>query len=249
MNRRLFRKLFPTFVISLERTPHRLARFLEWNKDADIDVEVAAAVDGKTLDLANLDPALIAPGTTAYRPGSIGSAMSHKALWERCAAGNKPFFILEDDAAVRGDIKTILPPLVDGLDKSWELLIVGYNTDVFTEIAVVGDMSLRAIFSIAYPDASQLVQFTKGRQHVGVGRLISFFGLCGYLISPTGARSLLRQCFPLDSRTAYVPVAQKSIRTFTLDTRVNAHLRFIQAYACLPPLVMPDNAPTSSVKA
>jgi hypothetical protein len=36
------------------------------------------------------------------------------------------------------------------------------------------------------------------------------------------------------------------VGTFTLDTRMNAHLPFIQGFMCLPPLVMPDNA--SSVK-
>ena len=56
MNRSAFRKRFPTYVISLERTPARLDRFLAWNQPADIDFNTFKAVDGTRIDLSAIDP-------------------------------------------------------------------------------------------------------------------------------------------------------------------------------------------------
>jgi len=248
MQRKQFRRLFPTYVISLERTPDRLQRFVDMNRDADIDVEVFKAFDGRGLDLAGVDPAVLVPGTTSYRPGSIGSAISHRTLWQACAAGDKPFLIFEDDAAIRADTRDVLPDLVGDLDKSWDLLILGCNTDFISEVALADDLHLRFGFTVERPDATQLRKFTTGRHRIGVVRLIHFFGLCGYLLSPSGAQSLLRQCFPLDARAVHFSRRKESVQAYTLDTRINAHLRFINAFACLPPLVMPDNTPAHSAK-
>lgn len=246
MNRNLFRKRFPAFVISLERTPERLVRFREWNAPADIEIEVSKAVDGRTLDLATVDPQVLTPGTVSYRAGSVGSALSHRGLWQKCAAGDRPYLVFEDDAAIRSDIRTVLPPLVESLDSAWDLLILGYNTDAVAEVVVVDDFNLRLAWPQTNPSAAQLVKFMDGRWPVAIARARTFFGLCGYLISPSGARALLRLCFPLESRAVNVPGLSYLMGTFTLDTRMNAHLPFIQGFMCLPPLVMPDNA--SSVK-
>lgn len=249
MHRKQFRRLFPAHVISLERTPDRLQRFVDMNRDADIDIDVFTAIDGKGLDIATVDPSVLAPGTTSYKPGSVGSALSHRTLWQACAGGDKPFLIFEDDAAIRADTREVLPGLVDALGKSWDLLILGCNTNFVSEVALADDLNLRFSFTVEYPDAAQLRKFTAGRHQVGVVRLVHFFGLCGYLLSPSGAQSLLRQCFPLDARAVHFSGRKESIRAYTLDTRINAHLRFINAYACLPPLVMPDNTRAHSAKA
>ena len=249
MNRRAFAKHFPTFVISLERTPHRLTDFRRWNAAADLEIEVFNAVDGRTLDIGAVDPAILKPGTTCYKAGSVGSAMSHRALWQRCAAGEKPFLIFEDDAAIRGDVRDVLPALVDGLEPSWELFLLGYNTDVLVEVAMADDLNMRLGFSNRYPEPADLARFTAGRSAVGVGRLTLFFGLCGYLISPAGARSLLIKCFPLELRTLQVAASGVKLATNTLDIRIDTHLPFVRAYACVPPLVMPDNRAATSAKA
>ena len=41
-------------VLSLERRPDRLARFMGWNARHGLDFQVAAAVDGALLDRASL---------------------------------------------------------------------------------------------------------------------------------------------------------------------------------------------------
>ena len=234
---------YPAFVISLARTPERLRRFREWNRPAEIDIETFNAIDGRDLVINEVDPAILQPGTTTYAKGAIGSALSHRSLWERCAEVDKPFLIFEDDAAIRSDARTVLPSLVNFLGTEWDVLLLGYNTTPFTDFAISDGIVTRATTVSPPPGASQLVRFTTGRMPVGLARVRLFFGLCGYLLSPAGARGLLAGCFPLDERQLQDHTKNnRPLRTYTLDTRVSTHLHFLRAYACVPPLVMPDNS-------
>lgn len=248
MIRDVFSKRFKAHVISLERTPQRLKQFWDWNRPAEIDIEVFKAVDGRTLDFATVDPEILKPGTTSYKIGSVGSAMSHRTLWQECAAGDKPYLIFEDDAAIRGDLRSTLPRLVDQIPADWDLLCLGYNTDTIMDIDVGANIRLRFGFPGRNIAPSQLTRFTPTRGPVGVARLLNFFGLCAYLISPQGARNLLKHCFPLDGRLIFIPGLNRNIVAFTLDSRINAHLAALQAYACIPPLVLPSNDAATSAK-
>lgn len=243
-----FAKRFSAHVISLERTPQRLKQFWDWNRAAEIDIKVFKAIDGRTLDFATVDPKILKPGTTTYKIGSVGSALSHRTLWEECAGGDRPFVIFEDDAAIRGDLRTALPRLVDQLAGEWDLLCLGYNTDTLMELDVGANIRLRFGFpghNIAPP---QLARFTAARGPVGVGRLMNFFGLCAYVVSPRGARNLIKHCFPLDGRPIFIASLNRTLNAFTLDTRINAHLSVLQAYACIPPVVLPSNDAATSAK-
>jgi hypothetical protein len=68
------------------------------------------------------------------------------------------------------------------------------------------------------------------------------------VLSPRGALNLLDCCFPLDSRSIFIRSLGRALVAYTLDTRVNAHLPALKAYACIPPLVLPDNSAAASTK-
>jgi glycosyl transferase family 25 len=248
MNRNLFAKRFETYVISLERTPHRLKQFREWNEAADIDIEVFKAIDGRQLDMTRIDASIVDPEVFADRPGSIGSATSHHTLWSRCAAGQRPFLIFEDDTAVRADIRTKLPPLVDGLDKDWDLFCIGYNTDTLIEIDVGANIHLRYGFPQKNLSAETLTDFTTTTGDVCARRLTNFFGLCAYMLSPRGAQRLLELVFPLHGRPIHIQSLGRRLRTRAVDVRTNAHLGQVKAYACIPPLAIPSNDIALSTK-
>ena len=91
------------------------------------------------------------------------------------------------------------------------------------------------------------MSFASTRWPVGVVPINIAFGLCAYLISPKGAGQLLKSCFPLDSRTIALSPTE-TVKANLIDIRVNASLRFLRAFACVPPLAMPDNAPARSVR-
>jgi len=247
MNRNAFSKRFPTYVISLERTPARLNRFLSWNRPADIDFKTFKAVDGATLDLSSIDPSILAPGTPGVSQGSMGATLSHRSLWQLCAKGSKPFMIFEDDTVARHDMKQALAALMDHLPDDWDLLYLGYNMDAVVEVALADDVNMRLGFAPRYPEERDLMRFAGTHWPVGMVPVSIAFGVCAYLISPKGAGQLLKSCFPLDSRIVALSPTE-AVKAVIIDIRVIASLRFLRAFACVPPLAMPDNAPARSVR-
>ena len=240
---------FSAHVISLPRTPQRLARFHKWNEPTGIRFEHLKAVDGRALRLDLLDPSILAPGTTHYKRGSVGSALSHRMLWDRCASGEVPYLICEDDAALRADAATAIPALMAGVPHGWDMICLGYNADALLDLDLGEGIRLRCAFPRGNPTPEQLGRFGTMQNPVGAARLANFFGLCAYLLSPAGARRLLDLCFPLDNRVIHVDSSERPIGVSTLDGRINAHLAEIVAYAAVPPIALPDNDAASSVKA
>ncbi len=243
-----FAARFDARVISLARTPQRLQQFWDWNRAAGIKPRIFNAIDGRTLNLAIVDPNLLTPGTRSYKPGSVGSALSHRLLWKECAGGDRPFLILEDDVAIRSDLRAVLPGIVAQAGADWDFICLGYNTDTFLEIDVGAEVALRFGFPGGNVSQAQLARFPETRGNVGVARLTNFFGLCAYVLSPRGARNLMERCFPLDGRSIFIRSLSRNVIAGTLDTRINDHLASLNAYACIPPLCLPDNSPAVSTK-
>ncbi len=240
---------FTAHVISLLRTPQRLAQFRKWNAPCGIDFALLEAVDGRALRPDQIDPSVLKPGTRSYTPGSIGSALSHRTLWQRCAAGETPFLICEDDAALRADVGSAIPALMAGIPAGWDMICLGYNADTLVELDIGADIRLRFGFPRSNPTPQQLGHFVATHTPIGLARLVNFFGLCAYVLSPAGARRLLGVCFPLDDRYVMIESLVRLMMITTLDGRINAHLAEIRAYAVVPPIALPDNDTARSAKA
>src|ERR1700694_1327565 len=84
-------------VISLERTPARLVEFRKLNAHLK-DVTVFKAIDGMALSQDDLAARAWIVPPIHYTPGTLGSMMSHTALWEHAAASGEITTICEDDA-------------------------------------------------------------------------------------------------------------------------------------------------------
>ena len=243
---------FECYVISLARTPHRLTTFIERNAATGLDFRTFEAVDGKLLDPEEcFRNGLIRRGARLYRPGTLGTASSHRALWQRAVSARSPLLIFEDDVHCRHDIVGQLER-VHRLLGDWDIVLLGYNTDAVLELEVLPSCSLGGFFSQAYPRAEDLAEFVRQRSEVAVLPLKNAFGMCSYLVSPAGAKKLLAGVFPLDNRELIVPfntLISPSERATcrTLDMNVNTLYRRISAYAVLPPLALPANDKSSSV--
>jgi glycosyl transferase, family 25 len=240
---------FKAHVISLPRTPQRLDRFRQWNEPSGIHFEVLKAVDGRALMLKLVDQAVLRPGTVSYTAGSVGSALSHRMLWQWCASGETPFLICEDDAALRADARSTIPALMARLPADWEMICLGYNPDTLIEVEVGAGIRLRFGFPGANPAPEQLGRFVASATPIGAARLLNFFGLCAYVLSPAGAKRLLDLCFPLDDRSVVIQSLDRRVGVSTLDGRINCHLAEIGAYAAIPPIALPDNHSARSAKA
>lgn len=88
-----------TFLVNLDRRPDRLAAMAAQLDRLAIPFERFAAVDARTVDVAELDAPFAASGPLgALSPGDKGCTSSHIHLWRMIAAGRDEFAaILEDD--------------------------------------------------------------------------------------------------------------------------------------------------------
>lgn len=227
---------FDCYVISLKRTPERLATFFEFNDPVKLPIEVFDAVDGSQLDSATIAQ-MVAPGTVRHTPAIVGVAMSHRALWERCITSGKPHIIFEDDAVIRADAKAKIGALISGT-LTWDIILLGYNADAPLELNLAPGNDVNVQFSVPYPSAQHLAHFAKSTNPVGLHRLITAFGICGYAVTPIGARALLNTCFPMDNRIIHMSLGRRSLPSYGIDCLMNVVYRKTHSYACLAPLVM-----------
>ena len=101
---------FDCHVINLARTPERMAAFLKQNSASGLAFQRFEAADGNALtedDAVRLK--LIKPGTKWRTKGTIGVALSHRNLWEKAIADDRPLIVFEDDAFVRDDFREVFP--------------------------------------------------------------------------------------------------------------------------------------------
>lgn len=245
---RRFDTLFDCFVINLKRQPERLHAFLAQTNPSGIDFNRFEAVDGETIDLAEVEGRIIVKGPAPPTRGMIGNAMSHLALLRRCAGQTKNFLVLEDDAVVRHDIKTQFGSLAEQME-GWDIILLGYNTNVPLELTVSPGIDFGGLFSARYPTPQQLSDFAFSTNPVALHRLVIAMGSCGYAVTPKGAQILIDNCFPMDNR----PVSFRSTRAVwpaaSLDAMMATAYCKMQAFACFAPLVMTPNDQATSTTA
>ena len=196
--------MIKSHVISLKRTPDRLQRFRKNNSRVDLAIEHFEAVDGSAL--RHDDPELseiFGPRSESYTPGARGSALSHLRLWQSCIEENRPIVIFEDDAIIRRDFDRVLGKALETIHRDWHLVLFGYNTD--SVLTVDTEAARRTyVFQTKYPSEEMLLRSAMRTSEVAFLRLHHAFGLCGYALSPRGARILSMLCFPLDNRVLHI---------------------------------------------
>jgi GR25 family glycosyltransferase involved in LPS biosynthesis len=228
------------FVINLNRQPEKYAHFLRLNAGARIAFDRAEACDGAALSEEQLSAMKIAAPGLKFTRGSIGCAASHQKLWRQVVEMNEPILVFEDDAAIRSDFSEVYPRLLASLE-SWDYLTFGYNTDSILDIECGRGMTSAIAFMPKQPSIANQQDFVKSSVPVSAFRLNNCFGTCGYAISPTGARKLLKHCFPMDNRSITIPALKRTFPAFNFDCILNDVYGRIEAYACFPPLVLPRN--------
>jgi len=137
--------------------------------------------------------------------------------------------------------------LIKTLPADWDLIMWGYNFDLFMCFEMLPGVS------------SCLGQFEQDRMRAGVGafqqqpitpqafRLIWAFGALCYSVSPKGAQSLKDKCLPLRPMIIDIPEAARAYpystkyRTVGLDNSMCAVYRQLSAFVCFPPLVISKN--------
>ncbi len=231
-------------VLTLPGRPERRQRFLDWNQGQPLTWRMVPAVDGKTVDPADLVAGgVLDPHPYPFTPGALGNALSHRQQWLDCAADGVPRVILEDDACLRRDFadhcRAMLPAL-----QHCDLILFGYNTDApIMQVLPDGDFAYVQFGIRTAWDAAKFRHFAQGVPPMSpppqLRPILLAWGSLAYAVSPAGAKRLLQHCFPLSNRVSIQLYAdQKSGGAIALDGMVNAALqqRHIRALACFPPI-------------
>lgn len=193
-----------------------------------------------------------------FTPGALGNAHSHKRLWERSASLGRPIFVFEDDAVLRKDLVRVFSDVVRRLSTMWDIIVMGFNTNSL--LVLQHGQSMPPFALPAYPGTEDLERFRHESQEVLPGLLAYQYGIPGYAITPRGAVALLDCCFPMTvGNISVVPgrnphyvgggtLGSGTVRlgVYTIDGVMNRFYAKLAAYACVPPLVLPHNDPSTS---
>ncbi len=240
-----FVRPMPVYVISLERSPERLATFLARNAHLE-NVERARAVDGEMIDRNDLlARGVIAPGL-GYSQARLGCAMSHACLWQIVAAGDAPVTIAEDDAIFRHDFAGTASRLLAGLPADWDLVLWGWNFNSVLALDLIPGVSSAVVIGDIAALRQNVARFQASLLPVSLFRLLRAHGMPGYSLSPAGARKLIRLCLPLRPLDVQFPVVGPLTRNDGIDIAMSAALPRMQAFVGLPPLVASENRPETS---
>lgn len=238
-------------VVSLERTPDRLARFKRDSAAFDLPIDLVEATDGRETsfdELAALD--LLVPGRMGgWDADGVGNALTHWMCWHQVIESGRPTCIFEDVAQLRADFVERTLQLAGRLPAGWDIAQLGYNTDSAIEMAIVADSYFQGGFSGRYDSEAERAAFAQSTGPAVPLRLRHAFGSFAYLVSPAGAQKLIDGCFPLAGR--YFPVGalgHKTVRSTTIDGVMNTIYGTLQAYMAFPPLAIRVRDPVASAE-
>jgi glycosyl transferase, family 25 len=241
------------YVISLARRPDRRARFLRWNADRGVDISVFDAVDGQTLDKPELFRTnIIDDADLNFTMGFLGSALSHRTLWEQCIALEQPALIFEDDVWLPDNLRHWLEPAAQELAGGCDIVYLGYNRDAVVSVGYGAGSWCNVSFEPPAMDfdreAEEHSRWSGHHSHCILDtRLV--WGVTAYAVLPAGARRLLRHCFPLSSkRQVQMFGSGHTLPPFGIDGMINVATQrgLIKARLVFPPLVIGPNDPTDS---
>ena len=233
-----------TFVISLARTPERLAQFHAINGELS-GVELFVAVDGSTVSFE----AVIAQGlfdfSVRYTKGAMGNALSHLSLWKRVLDSGDAATICEDDAILHAAFQARTAKLLAGLGP-WDIVLWGWNFDSVLAAELLPGLSRCALAFDQDALRKNALEWRKDEVEPQLYKLQRAFGTVCYSISRRGAERLLRYATPVRETQVYVPLLNRVVANRTLDTMMNGAYPTLDAFVSFPPLALTYNDHTTS---
>src|SRR5258707_1743817 len=185
------------FVISLDRSPERLKRFLADNTMPDLELVRVRAVDGQKLDRGDLVSRKIITSDLIYSTNAVACSLSHIAVWRQVIADGQPAVVCEDDAILRKDFAEVhkhFSPVVEQCD----VVYWGYNFGLHMIYEVPGLGEFTAVTDEKYLNTEERVaQFQAARGPTTLFRPQRIWGTACYTVTPKGAEKLLKLVLPL----------------------------------------------------
>lgn len=236
-------------VISLTRTPERLAEFRRQN-DSKIQFDVFPAIDGREITPQQLASTGYFDGTVSYTQGAIGNALSHLQLWERIGQGEFPVTICEDDAIFHGRFVEQSGRLLMQLKVDWDLVAWGWNFNAILFAELLPKLT-RCLFELDQGVMRHnVLQYVQSEVNPNIFKLLNAFGTVCYTISPSGARKFTEKILPIRRLDLFNPRLNRLLPNTALDVMMNHFYAELDCFVAFPPLVLTLNdLVTSTVQA
>ena len=178
-------------------------------------------------------------------PGSIGNAHSIFCILKECISEDIHYLILEDDTQIHPNINEFIINDWEMI-KKLDVLLLGGNTNSPITFEILNGMPLSGVFSgkkDKHPSYERINKiFSKTLiQDIKTYKLNNIFGSHAWIVSPRGAKKLIKNCFPLDIQPINIPLFLKSLSGISFDRRWNSTLGIIDARICIPFLALTPN--------
>ncbi|MGE3623113.1 MAG: glycosyltransferase family 25 protein [Bdellovibrionales bacterium] len=229
-----------TFLINLDRTPDRLAKFERTNPHLK-NVTRFPAIDGRAISREKLVGQNIFDADVNYSPGAIGCALSHFRLWNMVMTDRQPATIMEDDAILHHDFETLAPAVTAGLPADWDILVWGWNLDSIMLYDLFPGIGVSLMQSNAESIRKSWPDFQGNPIHPAAHRLTACFGTVCYSISPAGAEKLTSRLVPVRNFVLPLPQMKRSINNTGIDIMLISQYSRINAFVSMPPLALTLN--------
>ncbi len=232
------------YVINLDRSTDRLAQFQRVNRHLT-DVVRFPAIDGALVNRRELIEDGIITEDMPYGPGTLGSALSHLGLWSKAVSENRMITIFEDDVICSNQFYEKSAQIISRLPEDWDTIQWCYAFDpTFVWLDFEFAKAKLEFYDYRYSAANGST-FQSRNFFPNPVRTVHSFGIQAYSVSPKGARALLEYCLPLRKRLIPFPGTDTVIEDNSIDAGMCGAYGSMQAFVCIPPLVIADDEQTS----
>jgi len=227
--------------LNLDRSQERLETFLEVNSHLT-DLHRVTAIDGLNYSRKDLQEAGVALGDLrTYTDGAIGCALSHLCQWELASKTSEPLTLAEDDAIFHCRFEQLAAEMIDSLPAEWDIIQWGWNFDSILAFDFMPGVSNCVAIFDQVALRNSVTHFQQLPLRPVPYRLQRSFGAVCQSISPGGAVKLLRHCLPLRPMDTFFPLLNRVLPNTGIDNMMNDIYPAINAYVCVPPLVITKN--------
>ena len=226
-------------LINLDRSTERLETFYRVNKHIK-DVERFSAIEGKGLRQPLKQSGLLLEGVD-YSDGALGCALSHAEQWRRAVSSGEALTVIEDDAVFCKNFEEEHKRLLKTLPETWDIILWGYNFDTPLSYNFLPGASICTVLLDQVALRKNIVSYPQASVKGKLFKLLRTLGIVCYSISPKGAQKFLEFCFPIRAMETWHPALMDLILNKGVDNPMAALYPKVDAYVCIPPLVVTAN--------